>query len=259
VLVELGFAGGRTGCRTVDAALELARAVVGSSHLRLAGVEAFEGNITRPAGLDTTLNAVDALLAQVRRAAIALDRHGLFDAATEVIISAGGSAFPDRVVAALGPPWSLDRPVRTILRSGCYLTHDDGHYANFSPFGSRLPDTPALRSAMEIWGAVLSVPEPELAIIGFGMRDVGCDLGLPEPHSLKRPGAAVRALAPNTHRVIALNDQHAFMRLPADCDVKVGDLIACGISHPCTTFDKWRLIPLVDDDYRVLDAVLTYF
>jgi D-serine deaminase-like pyridoxal phosphate-dependent protein len=36
-----------------------------------------------------------------------------------------------------------------------------------------------------------------------------------------------------------------------------------GLSHPCTAFDKWRLIPLIDDhtvtDPAVLDLVPTYF
>lgn len=32
-----------------------------------------------------------------------------------------------------------------------------------------------------------------------------------------------------------------------------------GISHHCMTFDKWRLIPLVTNDYEVLDAIRTYF
>jgi len=35
--------------------------------------------------------------------------------------------------------------------------------------------------------------------------------------------------------------------------------VGCGISHPCTAFDKWRLLPVVDDGYGVIDAVLTYF
>jgi D-serine dehydratase len=39
----------------------------------------------------------------------------------------------------------------------------------------------------------------------------------------------------------------------------VGDLIGLGISHPCTTFDKWRLIPLVNDNYDVVDCIHTFF
>jgi D-serine deaminase-like pyridoxal phosphate-dependent protein len=45
----------------------------------------------------------------------------------------------------------------------------------------------------------------------------------------------------------------------ADVDLAVGDLLRFGISHPCTAFDKWRDIPVVDDDYRVVDAYHTYF
>jgi D-serine deaminase-like pyridoxal phosphate-dependent protein len=54
-------------------------------------------------------------------------------------------------------------------------------------------------------------------------------------------------------------DQHAFLKVGAGATLKVGDLVGCGISHPCTAFDKWRLIPVVDDGYVVIDAVLTYF
>src|SRR5262252_6135343 len=43
VLLEVGFAGGRTGCRTPEDARDVAAAVTGSRHLALAGVESFEG------------------------------------------------------------------------------------------------------------------------------------------------------------------------------------------------------------------------
>jgi len=39
----------------------------------------------------------------------------------------------------------------------------------------------------------------------------------------------------------------------------VGDLVGCGVSHPCTSFDKWRLLPLVDADRRVISALHTFF
>ena len=55
------------------------------------------------------------------------------------------------------------------------------------------------------------------------------------------------------------NDQHAYMKLHVAEGLRVGDLVGRGISHPCTAFDEWRLIPVVADGYRVLDAVLSYF
>ena len=60
-------------------------------------------------------------------------------------------------------------------------------------------------------------------------------------------------------RVTGLNDQHAYLELPAASPLKVGDLVGFGISHPCTTFDKWQLIYVVDDDYRIVDAIRTFF
>lgn len=256
-LLEVGMAGGRTGCRTLEQAREVARAVAGSGHLTLAGVEAFEG-VIHAEGLGPTLEAVDRFLKDMREVVVDLDGSGLFTQAPEVIVSAGGSAFLDRVVVQLGGSWGLSRPVRLVLRSGCYLTHDAVHYQHLSPFGSRLPDTKPLEDALEIWGVVLSLPEPGLALIGFGKRDVPYDLELPLPRLVKSRGQAPRPLrAPAS--IVALNDQHAYMKVSGEEQLQVGALVGCGISHPCTAFDKWRLIPVVDHGYQVLDAVLTYF
>lgn len=257
VLLELGFAGGRTGCRTRDEAVAVARAVSSSRQLALTGVEAFEG-IVHAGGVEADLDAAGALIGRVRDITVELDRAGMFDRASEILVTAGGSAYLDRVLDGLRDPWQLSRPVRKVLRSGCYLTHDAIHYKEASPFGSRLPDTSPLDEALEVWGAVLSTPEPGLALLGFGKRDVPHDMGLPVPRQVKRPGQPVRAFkAPAT--ISGLNDQHAYLRLEGGEDVRPGDFVGCGVSHPCTAFDKWRLLPVVDGDYRVIDAVMTYF
>jgi D-serine dehydratase len=257
VLLELGFAGGRTGCRTREEAHDVARAVAGSGRLSLAGVEGFEG-VIGGADVVATLDRVDGFLGEMRGLVTELDGVGLFARSPEVVVTAGGSAFLDRVIAGLGKPWRLSRPVRTVLRSGCYLTHDAVHYKEVSPFGTRLADTGPLEEALEAWGVVLSTPEPGLALLGFGKRDVPHDLELPVPRLVKRQGRKPRPLRAGAS-IAALNDQHAYLKVPADEEIAVGDLVGCGVSHPCTAFDKWRLLPVVDDDYNVLDAVLTYF
>jgi D-serine dehydratase len=257
VLLELGFAGGRTGCRTPEQAREVARAVAATGHLALAGVEAFEG-VVHAGGLAESMTAVDAFLTGMRAVVLDLDGADLFAGLSEVIVSAGGSAFLDRVVADLGEPWGLSHPVQLVLRSGCYLTHDAVHYQHLTPFGSRLPETGPLHEALEVWGAVLSRPEPGLALVGFGKRDVSYDLELPVPRYVRPAGEAPRPLRAEAS-ITALNDQHAYMKIEESEELRVGDLVGCGISHPCTAFDKWRLIPVVDDRYRVIDAVLTYF
>jgi D-serine dehydratase len=164
---------------------------------------------------------------------VALDARGAFGG--EILATAGGSAFFDRVVEAL----QFDFPVRVILRSGCYITHDDGLYAESSPLTE-------LRAALELWARVLSCPEPGLAIAGFGKRDAPYDVGLPVVRS--HEGV----------RVDAVNDQHAYLHDP-DGVLSVGDTVVCGISHPCTAFDKWPLIGLVDDDDVVIGGVRTRF
>jgi D-serine deaminase-like pyridoxal phosphate-dependent protein len=223
VLIELG--GTRAGCRTDEDARAVAAAVAASRHLELAGIEGFEGTL----GADrspATLAAVDAFLERMKSLAETLPG--------EIIVTAGGSALFDRVAERL----RFDDRVRVILRSGCYLTHDDGIYAGVSP----LP----LRPALELWARVLSCPEPGLAIAGFGKRDAPYDLGLPVVRNV--PGVTVEAL----------NDQHAFLRDSGKA-LRVSDVVVCGISHPCTAFDKWSLIPVVDDDDVVIDAVRTLF
>jgi D-serine dehydratase len=234
VLVELGQS--RAGCRTDEEALAVADAVAASERLVLAGVEGYEGTL----GADrepATLAAVDAFLDRLRAFAETLDARGAFAGRDEVVVTAGGSLFFDRVAERLRP--SLSVPARVVVRAGSYVTHDDGLYAAATPMRE-------LRPALELWARVLSCPEPGLAIAGFGKRDAPYDLGLPVVHG-----------HPRVH-VEALNDQHAFLRDP-DGELAVGDVLVCGISHPCTAFDKWPTIAVIDDDDMVVGAVQTRF
>jgi D-serine dehydratase len=67
---------------------------------------------------------------------------------------------------------------------------------------------------------------------------------------------------PASWKVVGLNDQHAHLRWSAEDEAlapEVGERIGLGISHPCTTFDKWPWMPVVDDHYQVVDAIVTQF
>jgi D-serine deaminase-like pyridoxal phosphate-dependent protein len=254
VLLELGLSGGRTGCRSLEAAREVAAAVSGSGALALAGVEGFEG-IIHSDDMAADLARVDGFLEGLRELVVELAAAGHFDGREAPLVTVGGSAYFDRVVAALSAP--LDVPVRVVLRSGCYLTHDSGYYDHLSPLGERSPDGERLEHALEVWGAVLSRPEPDRALVCMGKRDVAYDIEPPIPLQASSNGA--RRDVSGEMSVFDLNDQHAYVRLEAADPLAVGDLLGCGISHPCTAFDKWRLIPVVDEDYTVVDAVHTFF
>ncbi|BBX00199.1 amino acid deaminase [Mycolicibacterium moriokaense] len=235
VCVEVGMARGRTGCRGADAVDEVARAVVASPRLRLVGVAGYEAAL----GHDVTAEAVThvrSYLADIRAAVLRL--APIFET-DDVIATAGGSTYFD-VVADELTGWPAGLRVRTVLRSGCYLTHDDGLYRRTSPLRD------GLRPALSVWAQVVSRPEPDLAIVTMGRRDVSFDQDLPVPQGLP------------TARVVKLNDQHAYLRL-GDERVEVGDWLEFGISHPCTVFDKWPMIPLLDGDGRVVDLIRTFF
>ncbi len=256
LLVEIGAKGGRTGVRDHAAGLAVARAVRGAAPLlALRGVEAFEG-IFQATGEDTApVNAMlDRLLALARDCA----GENLF-AEGDVLLSAGGSGFFDLCAARLaGSPLS---GAKVILRSGCYLSHDSGVYDRlFAQITARRPDLrPAgLRPALEVWSVIQSVPEPGRAIAALGKRDIGHDLEMPRPLWWFREGTheAPQPMPPG-YGVPALYDQHAYVDGP-DL-LRVGDLIGFGVSHPCTTFDKWRMLFTVDDSYRVTGAVTTWF
>jgi D-serine deaminase-like pyridoxal phosphate-dependent protein len=184
---------------------------------------------------------------------------------SETVLSAGGSEFFDRVAAILGPEGSQSAQLRTrvVLRSGAYLVHDDGLYRSATP--STRGTGPKFEPAMNVWARVISLPELGLAYLDAGKRDVPYDAGLPEVQSLRRTSSdgTVITTPLEGHELFAVNDQHSFVRIPHDSPLRVGDVVRLGLSHPCTAFDKWSLIPVVDDASAsipvVVDLVRTYF
>ncbi|HZC72279.1 MAG TPA: alanine racemase [Jatrophihabitans sp.] len=253
VLVEVGYPGGRTGCRTVVAALEVASAIAAAGSLRLAGVSGYEGTIAphRSAAGDA---AVDAFLETMRMVAVRLVNGGLVDPA-EAVVTAGGSIFFDRVAAVLRP-WCGEQGARLVLRSGCYLIHDHGIYATGTPAANEVPDAPHFTAALSVWARVVSRPENGLALLDAGRRDVSFDSGLPIPLERWRDGATIEL---GSAAISTLSDQHAFLSWSGELDVIEGDIVRLGISHPCTTLDRWRLLFVLDDDHEVVGGVTTVF
>jgi D-serine dehydratase len=255
VLVELGFAGGRSGCRSAEEAVSVASAVNAKAHLHLAGVECYEGILGHTPDA-VTLTQVDSLFTRLGGLAGDLARLGWLDSSEKIIISAGGSAFFDRAVDLLARDLEVGRPTRLVLRCGAYLSHDHGMYQKLSPFGTRLHDRPPLRAACELWACVNSRPEPNLAILGFGKRDCAFDVELPTPLSIHDRHGSRQA---RDMQVVELNDQHAYLRIRQNENIAVGDLVCLGMSHPCTIFDKWRDLPVVDDSYKIIRTIHTSF
>lgn len=253
VLLELGYAGGRTGCRSAQEALAVARSVAASPNLQLAGVAGYEGTIghdREPAALDEVRRYLADLAALgTRLRELDLLSPGSF-------MSAGGSVYFDLVVDELGGGRS-ESAMPVVLRAGAYVVHDVGMYERSSPFAHRAVEG-RFRNAIEVWGAVLSTPEDGLAIIGLGRRDVSYDRGLPRILAVRRGGGVEEDLD-GAVQAVGLDDQHLYCRIRADARLRAGDLVACGISHPCSVLDRWRLLPVLNDEDAVVEVVATFF
>jgi D-serine dehydratase len=258
LLVELGLAGGRSGVRDDAEALAIARQVAASPGLALRGIEAFEGIVQAGADDETR---VHTLLDRMATLAGRCRRDGLFTGIP--MLSAGGSAFFDLVASRRSDAMLAGHEI--VLRSGCYLIHDSSFYRDLvarllarSPEAARLGE--GLRPALELWTYVQSRPEPTRLIAAIGKRDTSADAAMPTPIAWARPGRDAAPIALDSdHVCVRLDDQHAYLDVPAGSPLAVGDLIAFGIAHPCTTFDRWRALYLVDDALTVTGAVRTFF
>ena len=256
VLLEIGAHGGRSGIRDrqqlEETLHELSR---WREQIAVCGVEVFEGVLQEEAPIRQLLQrAVDTL--------VELAGQKRFDR-SPIILSGAGSAWYD-VVAEIFSKANATAPLDIILRPGCYLTCDVGAYRTAQRdilkrnlvargMGSNL------EPALQLWAYVQSVPEREKAIIGLGKRDAAFDAGLPAPALHYRPGNPAPAAAPSNWELSRMMDQHAYLKIAEGQEIRVGDMIAFDISHPCLTFDKWRYLPVLDAEYQVIDVVETYF
>ncbi|EPH40606.1 alanine racemase [Streptomyces aurantiacus] len=258
VVVELAAGdGARTGARTEADCAAVADAVAAVGTLRLVGVAGYEGEVP-----DATPERVHAWLRRLTALAAEFDAAGRFKsgavpgAVDEIVVSAGGSAWFDAVADEFAALPQLSLPVLKLLRSGAYVSHDDGHYKALTPF-NRVPEEGALHPAFRLWAQVVSRPTPEQAFVNAGKRDAAYDLHLPAAQVVRRAdGTEVAAEGVD---VTGLSDQHGWLRVASGAEVEVGDWVGLGLSHPCTSFDKWQLIPLVEADGTVTDYVRTYF
>ncbi|HEX4020580.1 MAG TPA: amino acid deaminase [Acidobacteriaceae bacterium] len=256
VLIELGVEGGRAGIRNPQQLQALLAAVaLWREQIVLCGIEIYEGVLDDETVIRDFLHrAVDV--------AQQLTKEHRFDR-SPVLLSGAGSSWYD-VVADVFSRADLGCPVDIVLRPGCYLTHDVGSYRDAQQqIKKRNPIAQKMHSglipALQLWAYVQSVPEKEKAILALGKRDAAFDAGLPTPALHYRPGNAAPTACPKAWKLFRMMDQHAYMSIAEGDDIHVGDMISFDISHPCLTFDKWRYLPVLDSNYRVIDVVQTFF
>ncbi len=262
VLIELGVNGGRCGCRTEGEALLLAEELKALPSLVIAGIEFYEG-VIHSDDAEKDIHDVQQFLHRVLETSQKLDSLGAFDKHQgEILLTGAGSVWYDLVSKKMAD-FTFSKPFRFVIRPGCYITHDHGIYDEAQK-ALKARDSIAcqlegdLMPAMEIVALVQSIPEKGRAIVNFGKRDVAFDAGLPQPIAQYRDSKQLSFQRENA-KTIGLMDQHAILSFDENCHFQVGDILVFGTSHPCITFDKWKIIYLTDDEYTVLEEMPTYF
>ena len=265
VLIEMGPAGGRAGARTLDQAKAVIAAVTAAPELRLVGVEAYEGGVKAPtpeevwAGIDRLLDLMLAVFEHGRQI-------GAFGG-DEVILSAGSSTSFDQTIRRFGH-LAKDKGVRIVVRGGAFLALDHGFYrrraldmdkrGKLALPGGKTGSASGFKPGLELWAAVQSLPDPRVAIMGMGMRDLPYDIELPIPLQRFRDGKLVEDLG-SGWKMTKSNDQHCYVEYPEGADIRIGDILSFGISHTSTAFDKWDVVWRIADDFTVTGAVKTFF
>ena len=243
LFIEIGTENGRGGVRELSLVEQLAQRIKADKRLNLIGVTGFEGAVPDAARGRRGEKKISKFCQKIVAAA---ELAYPYKSDQQFVISAGGSAYFDIVARELN---KFEKPRRLLLRSGGYITHDHKYYEEIYPFAS---SDRSFQPAIEVWAQVISKPEKGFGVLNLGKRDIGNDLHNPIP--IKSYDGQVKSFSAVIEK---LNDQHGYLR--GKQEFSLAQLIGLGISHPCTTFDKWGLIPLVNDDYDLIDCLQTFF
>ena len=243
LFIEIGTENGRGGVRELSLVEQIAQRISADKRLNLIGVTGFEGAVPDVARGRRGEKKISKFCQKIVAAA---ELAYPYKSDQQFVISAGGSAYFDIVARELN---KFEKPRRLLLRSGGYITHDHRYYEDIYPFAS---SDRSFQPAIEVWAQVISKPEKDFGVLNLGKRDIGNDLHNPIP--IKSYDGQVKSFSAVIEK---LNDQHGYLR--GRQEFSLAQLIGLGISHPCTTFDKWGLIPLVNDNYDLIDCLQTFF
>lgn len=261
ILLEWGKSEWRTGFYTHEQVKKATKYLLEHNNfLDLCGFEGYEGMASIAQDKQVVINNVNDFLSSLVSMTDSLNTVNR-KTKKPLILSIGGSEYLDLVRESCG---SITDRFKIVIRSGCYITHDHGYYAQkLAEAQDRMKSKnsiPVFEPALELWAVVQSFQKKGKAILTFGKRDGPYDLGLPKPLYLLREGQTMENREPlEAAEITNIDDQHAYLKYSNSTELHVGDKVVCGISHPCTAFDKWSMISLVDDNYNVLDWYRTYF
>ena len=186
------------------------------------------------------------------------------------ILTGGGSAHFDIVVKRIRDV-GLDADVEVILRGGASFTSDHGicrsrmssidERGGLELVDGRVAVRDAFLPALELWCSVVTVQDTGTALLNIGRRDLYGEFGYPTPLRLYRDGQLLETfdLERSEVAITIAYDHHAIVRCSGRLRVAVGDVVACGISHPSASFERWDVVYRVDEEFTIIEALKTFF
>lgn len=164
VLVEIDVGGKRCGVAPGAPAVELARTIAASPHLRFGGLQAYHGAAQHIRDHAERKAAIDQAVMLTADTIDALKRAGL---SCDIVGGAGTGTF--QFEGASG--------VYTELQAGSYVFMDADYARNRTVDGGTFHD---FEHALFVYVTVMSAPIPERAVVDAGHKALSNDSGMPE-------------------------------------------------------------------------------
>jgi D-serine deaminase-like pyridoxal phosphate-dependent protein len=207
VYVELEVGMRRCGIAPGEPAVELAKSIARSSHLRFGGLQAYHGRAQHLRSMEERRSSIGAAAKAVRETKALLDKSGI---ACPIVTGAGSGTFMFEVESGA---WDEIQP-------GSYIFMDADYARN--EWAAPLP---RFEHALFVLGTVMSRPAPNIAILDAGLKASSVDSGMPSVW--KRPGLAYTR-ASDEHGVVEIGAGTAapvlgdkLLLVPGHCDPTV--------------------------------------
>lgn len=212
VLVEIEVGGGRCGVEAGPPAVELARQIAASRHLRFGGLQAYHGSAQHWRTPAQRREAIAAASAGARRTVEQLRQQGL-----DCPIVGGGGTGTFEFESHSG--------VYTEIQAGSYAFMDADYARNLNEAGAPV-DT--FRHALFVLATVMSAAKPGVAVLDAGHKAYSVDSGL--PLVWQRPDL----------RLTGASDEHGKLEFGAETEApKLGEKLRLVPGHCDPTVDRY--------------------
>ena len=268
ILIEVGLKNSRSGIRNIKSLKSLVNSINKlPMNFALSGVLFYEGASKTNNYFSSINNVKKSIAFAISSFDFLIQNNFIKD--NEYILSGGGSEFFDLVVDAFNN-YKSTKKVKFVIRPGSYIAYGDGYYTSaLNKIDNRkkiiiknktVKASSLFKPALELWSFVISQQDKGKAVLNFGKRDVSFDLGLPIPLAIYRNRKLFKKIDNTKNiKIYKLNDQHAFIKFNSKFNLKVGDLLKFGVSHPCITIDNWNTLYMIDNRNIITEAVKTIF